>query len=81
LRPTIAPSLEDRGAGVALLNKFGRLTGGGGFMRSGAIKHDFLVLGQVWQTGFEFSQGDGALKAQPPAFGFIIIGTDQEGFS
>jgi hypothetical protein len=81
LSPAIDPSLEDRDAGIALFDKFGRLTGGGGFMRSGTIKHDFLAWGHVWQTGFEFSQRDGALKVKPPAFGCIAIGTDQEGFS
>jgi hypothetical protein len=81
LSPAIDPSLEDRDAGIALLDKFGRLTGGGGLMGSGTIEHDFLVLGQVWQQRFEFSQRNGAFKAQPPAFGLVLIGTDQENFS
>jgi hypothetical protein len=77
LFPGLNTPQEGLGILIPHFNVFGCLTGSARLFGSGAIEHNFLVLGQGWKFGYKLIEGNCSLELQPLELCIIVVGADQ----
>jgi hypothetical protein len=79
--PGIDAAAQSLGMGEALLLELFRPTGGSGFLGSGTVEDDFLVLIQFLKFFFQLLQMDGTFQMHFAALFFVIVSADENGLA
>jgi hypothetical protein len=79
--PRLDSALQGLDMGESFFLELFRPTGGGGLLRSGAVKDQFLLLGNLGKLLLKFLQVHGAFEVHLIAFFLVIVGAHEKSFT